>query len=441
MEAGDRIIDTHWRCKCKQIDLFVAKLAAKTVDPAPDAFTLIQGGPGGSSVDMAIGFRQVLDMIRSERDVIIMDQRGTGRSNKLACDTDPEPSSFDLEKIAETTLTCRAKLAQNDLTAYTTSVAVQDLEALRLAAGYQQLSIYGVSYGTRVAQHYLRRYPSHTRAIIIDGVADIGLNLAGAEIARRSQDAFDDIVKRCKDTESCASEFGDIEVKFSELRARLSAQPQELVFSHPRTSKPHNYTFTQYDLLGAVRLMPYSTEGLALLPMLISQAHAGNYQPLAANIVSSNESLEETFATGMHNSVVCTEDAPFVKPGARAAAKDTYFGSIMIDALNTTCEHWPVGLMDDDFLNPFESDVPVLILSGETDPITPPENGQRAAEMFGNSKHLVVPSHGHGVIGRGCVPFLLRDFLTNANFDELNTDCIERERAMPFFIDASGPTP
>ena len=138
----------------KQIDLFVAKLAAKTVDPAPDAFTLIQGGPGGSSVDMAIGFRQVLDMIRSERDVIIMDQRGTGRSNKLACDTDPEPSSFDLGKIAETTLTCRAKLAENDLTAYTTSVAVQDLEALRLAAGYQQLSIYGVSYGTRVAQHY-----------------------------------------------------------------------------------------------------------------------------------------------------------------------------------------------------------------------------------------------------------------------------------------------
>lgn len=425
----------------KSIDLFVAKLAAKTVEPASDAFTVIQGGPGGSSIDMAVGLGQVLDMIRSKRDVIVIDQRGTGRSNKLACDIDDKPGDFNLEKVAKLTKACTRKLAKNDLSAYTTSVAVQDLEALRVAAGYEQLSVYGVSYGTRVAQHYLRRFPKQTRTLIIDGVADIGLNLAGAEIARRSQEAFNNIVKRCTATQSCASEFGDIKEKFSQLRARLIAEPQKLSFAHPRTGKKHDYTLTQYDLLGAVRLMPYSTEGLALLPMLIAQAHAGNYIPLAASIVSTNEMFGDAFATGMHNSVVCTEDAPFVKPGARAAAKDTYFGSLMIDAMSTTCAHWPKGLIDDDFLEPFNSDTPVLILSGETDPITPPTNGHRAAEMFSNSKHLVVPSHGHGVIGRGCVPFLVRDFLVNADFDELNTKCIERERAMPFFIDASGPKP
>ena len=425
----------------KKIDLFVTKLSAKTVDPAQDAFTLIQGGPGGSSVDMAITLAQMLDMVRNKRDVIIIDQRGTGRSNKLACDVNEPSGSFDLKKIAEQTKACRAKLAANDLTAYTTSVAVQDLEAMRVAAGYEQLSLYGVSYGTRVAQHYMRRYPEQTRALIIDGVADVGLNLAGAEIARRSQDAFDNIVTRCAKAEGCTSEHGDLKVKFSELRARLAKQPQKLVFSHPRTGKQHTHTLTQYDLLGVVRLLPYSTEGTALLPMMIAQAHAGNYTPLAANVISNNEMLENSFATGMHNSVVCTEDAPFVKQGARAATKNAYFGSMMIDAISTSCAHWPRGLMDDDFLEPFDSDAPVLVLSGETDPITPPENGKRAAKMFSNSKHLIVPAQGHGVVGRGCVPFLVRDFLTNAEFDELNTECIERERAMPFFVDVIGPKP
>ncbi len=425
----------------RKIDLFVAKLAAKTVEPAADAFTVIQGGPGGSSIDMAINFRQVLDMVRAKRDVLIVDQRGTGRSNKLACDIDQDPGDFDLEKTAALAKACAAKLSDNNLSAYTTSVAVQDLDAVREAAGYEQLSVYGVSYGTRVAQHYLRRFPEQTRALIIDGVADIGLNLAGAEIARRSQDAFDAMVARCNATPSCVGEFGDIKQKFSELRERLSKQTQALSFPHPLSGKPHTYTLTQYDLLGAVRLMPYSTEGISLLPMRIAQAHAGNYIPLAAASVISNESFADAFATGMHNSVVCTEDAPFVKPNAVDATKHTYFGSMMIDAIQVSCAHWPKGIIDDDFREPFTSDKPVLILSGETDPITPPTNGDRAATMFTNSVHLTVPSHGHGVLGRGCVPFLVRDFLVDLRFEDLNSECIQREEAMPFFIDATGPKP
>jgi len=428
----------------KSIDLFVAKLPSSSPTPEDDAFTIIQGGPGGSSVDMAIGFRQALEFIRAKRDVLIVDQRGTGRSNKLQCDTpgdDQLSSTFDRELTLKLTRECVAKLSDSDLRFYTTSVAVQDLDAVRRAAGYSQLTVYGVSYGTRVAQHYLRRYPDSTRAIIIDGVVDIGLNLAGAEIARRSQDAFDGMVNRCNQTPSCVEQFGDIALKFSELRQRLIKDPVALQLFHPLTGKQVDYTVSETDLLAAVRFMPYATESIALLPMLIARAYAGDYVPLAAQGITVNETLGDEFATGMHNSVMCAEDTPFVEENAADRTANTYFGSDMIDGLAAVCEVWPRGFIDPDFRNALNSDKPVLVLSGETDPITPPANGERAARMFNNSKHLVVPSHGHGVIGRGCVPFLVRDFVASANLDEIKSGCIERERAMPFFIDTTGPTP
>lgn len=426
----------------KTIELFVTKLPSSSPNPEADAFTIIQGGPGGSSVDMAISYHNFLELVRKKRDVIVIDQRGTGRSNKLNCDFDDEPPiDFDPVYNKQNTLKCVDKLKESDLSAYTTSVAVQDLEAMRVAGGYSQLSLYGVSYGTRVAQHYLRRYPQSTRTIIIDGVVDIGLNLAGAEIARRSQDAFDQMAHRCNTNEACSKQFGNIKTTFTELRARLKSQPVEIATAHPLTGKIETVTLSDNDLLVAVRLMPYSTEGISLLPLLIHNAHQGNYAPLAAQSLLTTESLSQSFAMGMHNSVMCTEDAPYVSVKASENAKDTYFGSLMIDNMRVTCENWPKGIIDDDFLNKFDSDKPVLILSGETDPITPPANGQRAADMFSNAKHIIVPAHGHGVVGRGCMPYLVDDFLINLNFEELKTDCITREQALPFFIDSMGPKP
>ena len=428
----------------KTIDLFVAKLPSLSPSPAADAFTIIQGGPGGSSVDLAINFKAFLDIVRAKRDVIVIDQRGTGRSNKLNCDIDSNESatnSFDPIITAKLTRDCIAKLTQHDLGAYTTSVAVQDLEALRMAAGYQQLSLYGVSYGTRVAQHYLRRFPQQTRTIIIDGVVDIGLNLAGAEIALRSQNAFDQMVKRCNETASCVSQFGNIKQQFKSLRQRLKSQTIKVTVAHPNTGEKQAVTLTESTLLIAVRLMPYSTESLSLLPLLINSAFNGNYTPLATQSITDTDNLTKGFAIGMHNSVMCTEDTPFVASNAAEQTKNTYFGSLMVDSMRITCQLWPKGIIDDDFLEPFESDVPVLILSGETDPITPPANGERAASMFQNSKHIIVPAHGHGVVGRGCVPFLVNDFLDDTNLDTLKTDCIKREHALPFFINTSGPKP
>jgi len=427
----------------RMIDLFVTKLPSRSTTPAADAFTLIQGGPGASSIDMAIMFHPLLEPILAERDVIVVDQRGTGRSNKLACPEMEEVDSFSFNptKAAQYAKNCLNSHAESDTRYYTTSIAVQDLDAVREAAGYQQLTLYGVSYGTRVVQHYLRRFPAQTRAAILDGVAHVGLNLAGGEIARQSQAAFNGVADRCNATPSCANQFGDIRVKFKALQHRLKTSSIKTSLAHPQTGKSEAITFTDNHLYTSIRMLPYSTEGASLMPLMIAEAYDGNYTPIAAQTLMLNQSFSESFAIGMQNAVMCAEDYPYIETSDIENLDDTYFGNATIEATNVACTHWPRGAIDDDFREPFDSDKPVLILSGETDPITPPANGEVAANMLSNSKHIVVPAHGHGVLQRGCIPALVREFIENISLSDLNTQCIKRERAMPFFVESTGPKP
>ncbi|MFT5572999.1 MAG: pimeloyl-ACP methyl ester carboxylesterase [Cryomorphaceae bacterium] len=427
----------------KQIQLSIIKLPSRSAQPKADAFTLIQGGPGGSSISMAIAYDALLEGVRTDRDVLVVDQRGTGRSNILAC-PELEPDSFigdfDVDEIKKHSEACVQSI-DSDLRYYTTSIAVQDLDAVRAAAGYPRLTIYGVSYGTRVAQHYLRRFEKNTRAVILDGVAHVGLNLAGGEIARQSQIAFDTLAKRCAESTECKDQFGDIKLKLGELLIRLDKQAVELRIADPISGEMVDKKLVAEDVLGVIRLMAYSTEQNALLPMLISYAHAGNYHPLAAQSLMIGEDFLKDYATGMNNTVMCAEDQPYVSAFDLTDLENTYLGDKMAQAIKAICSVWPRGPIDEDFHQPFSSSVPVLILSGETDPITPPSNGEYAHDMFSNSKHIIVPSHGHGVWTRGCVPQLSLNFIEQASFEDINTACIERENAMPFFNNTAGPKP
>ena len=427
----------------RRIALSVIKLPSHSPEPEPDAFTVIQGGPGGSSIDFAVAYSRVFEEIRKKRDIIVIDQRGTGRSNKLTCELPEElRNTFNLDLIQKATQKCLNELSkENDLRYYTTSIAVDDLEALRIAAGYSQLNLYGVSYGTRVVLHFLKKYPSSARTAVIDGVVQTGLNLAGGEIARRWEDSFEALNNRCQNEPSCANTHGDLYEQYQVLEERFKAAPVTVTVPHPTTGKATEYTFGEHTLFGAMRLMAYSTEQLALIPLLLSEAVKENYNFAAAQSLLMEANFADQFATGMHNSVVCTEDAPFVTADNKAQAKNTIVGEMMSDILMNSCSVWPKGYMDQDFLEPFSTEIPVLILSGETDPITPPENGEIAAEQLGNTKHIEVPAHGHGVVARGCVPNLVGLFVTNASFEMVDDTCTKRERPSPFFNTLTGPTP
>ncbi len=427
----------------KTIELFVARIPARNANPEPDPFTVIQGGPGGSSVDLYISQRGAFAEIRNRRDILLVDQRGTGRSNKLSCpvpDAETMASTIEPEAMRRLAEECLPTLS-GDPRYYTTSIAVQDLDAVREAAGYEQLNIYGVSYGTRVAQHYLRRFPERTRAVIIDGVAPVDWVLGGGDVARFSQRAFDAMQSRCNEDTACRERFGDLSEKFAAVRERLALDPQPVSLPHPSSGELITETVYETHLLMVARLFPYSTEQLALLPLLIDEAYKGNYQPLAAQAASMSDTFDDWLAMGMHNAVVCAEDLPFLNRFVQQDLDQTYLGRTVVDGLRAVCDVWPRGVTDEDFKEPFESTVPVLILSGETDPITPPDNGDEALKMLANARHLTVPAHGHGVIGRGCVPQLAAQFVNSADHNALDPSCIERERPMPFFFSFAGPQP
>ena len=415
------------------IEIFVARVAALSAEPRPDPLLLIAGGPGQSTVDFYLQLRGAFEQARRDRDIVLVDQRGTGRSAEgFACEAPDDLSldTTDSDVLARVIDGCVADL-KHDPRFYTTSVAVRDLDAVRAALGIESWNVYGVSYGTRVAQHYLRQYPERVRSVVLDGVVPPPLAL-GPDVAREAQRALEQIFARCAADAACGSRFAALPQLFTEVLARLDAGVAD------ETDPP---PLTALELRALVRFMSYSAATVALLPVLISEAHAGNYAPLAGQARTLLRELPESLSFPMSNSVTCTEDVPYAD-GATGDLAATYLGTAIMDALKQICARWPVGSIDASFKTPVVSDTPVLLLSGEYDPITPPAYAERVkAEGLGNSAHLVGRGQGHGLVGVGCVPRILRSFLEDPAPAMLDAGCLELEPPTPFFLTLLGPAP
>lgn len=421
------------------LELAVAKLAATNPNPQADAFTVIQGGPGMSSIDLYMSKRQAFAQIRRHRDVLLIDQRGTGRSHAFLCPMD-NLATADMSPQAAQRLAIEClQQFDGDAAFYTTAQAVEDLEALRVAAGYPSYTIYGVSYGTRVALEYLRAYPGKVRALLLDGLVAPTVYLAGNEIAIRSQQAFDRLVARCEKTPVCLTAHGDLRAAFVDVREQLRLAPVLVTLEHPVSGRRIERQVGEADLLGAMRLMPYASESLALLPLLLTQAKQGHYAMLAAQAVLLEEQFVDHYAVGMNNSVVCTEDYPYLRDTEQQAVA-SYFGDTMAEMLTAVCEVWPRGSDYTASRELFNSDVPALLMSGEVDPITPPSNAEIVADMLSNVRHVVVPGQGHGVFDRGCMIQLVSNFVERPEFAQFDASCVEREIPFPLFMDTAGPT-
>jgi len=424
-----------------RITLRVAVIAAENPKAKADAFTVINGGPGGSSVDLYADMAAAFSAIHRERDIVVMDQRGTGASNPLDC---PALEAASLEEqpdlVATAAKDCLAAL-NADPRFYTTSVAVRDLEALREALGYPSFNVYGVSYGTRVAQHYARRYPSSVRTLIIDGVVPPDIPL-GPNAALNAQRVLDRLFDRCAADTQCASRFPEPAVQLHALTARLQAGAIPLELAHPVSGHKVPIELGYPFLPLTLRMLSYAPETASLLPLIIDEAEARlNYTPLAANALRLESELRRGLRIGMHNAVVCTEDIPFLGEVDESALAATYMGAGQVTSLQAICQVWPAGLMDPDLREALTVDIPTLILSGEEDPITPPDYGERVHAHLENSLHLVARGQGHGVAPRGCLPKLIGEFVDAADLAALDASCVDRFDYSPFFLNLMGPIP
>lgn len=426
-----------------EIALKVAVVPALNLTPEPDPVVPIAGGPGQGSIQFYTSYSHAFADVRRNRDILLVDQRGTGESSRMDCPVDDDlvEGQYSTELTIEYTNDCLAQLPF-DPRFFTTSVAVTDLEAVRVALGYPKLNVYGVSYGSRVAQHFARRFPGSTRTVILDGVAPPQLSL-GPEIATESQRAVDNILARCADDEDCNARFPDIQATFSKILADLTASPVIISVPDPGNGRPEDVTFGRGEFAVAIRLLAYHPNSMALMPLLIHEAGRGNYVPLGSQYKMTMLAMNDMLAMGMHNAVLCTEDIPFLDKSSidYEAIEASYMGPLQLNALEAICSVWPDGPIDEAFKVPLTTDIPVLLLSGDADPITPPRYAEMAAVDLSNARHLVGRHQGHGQIGVGCTRRVFAAFVDAADPAGLDAECLERSFVMPFFLDFSGPSP
>ena len=427
----------------RKIRLHIALVPAVDETAAGSPLALLAGGPGQSAQDLYTSVAPALSRVREKHPILLVDQRGTGRSNRLSCEQQEEidDQEWSVELLRKVVGECLEAL-DTDPRYYTTSVAVRDLDEVRQALGFEQLNLLGGSYGTRVALHYLRRYPQATRAVIIDGVVSADLAL-GPGIAIDAQRALDLAFARCAADPACHEAFPDPAADVKSLQEQLAKEPVSVTLPDPLTGKMLHKRLDENQFVGALRMLTYSSETVALIPLLLSEAASGNPAPLLAQSLMITGSIGEMLALGMHNAIICTEDVPFLDDpdSYTPQLEKTFLGTIMLDGMIAICDVWPAGVIDDDFKTPVVSDVPVLLLSGEADPVTPPVYARRAKKTLSNSRHLELAGQGHGQISTGCLPQLLGEFIANPDPQALDESCIERAEPVGFFLDFNGPSP
>jgi len=429
----------------RSIDLALAWIPVEA-EAEPDPVFMVAGGPGQSARASYPMVAPAFSDIARSRHILLLDQRGTGGSNPLHCEQDENLDALltmdDLtrEKLMDLARECREELEQQaDLRFYTTSEAVFDLDFVRRAIGAEALNLVGVSYGTRVAQQYAKTYPEHTRSILLDSVVPPGLPL-GQEHAVNLQQALDAHFARCRDTPACAEAFGDPRARLDDIAATLRAGDLDTVrYRDPTTGEWREEQPTFDHLAGVLRMYAYSPLTASALALVIHQASEGDYTALLAMARMMARDLSGQMAAGMHNSVICTEDADDLEPSDRG--EGTVLGNEFIEHLQAICAVWPRGARPEDFRRSLTGDLPVLLVSGEYDPVTPPRYGDEVAASLDNARHLVLPGQGHSVMSVGCTPELAAQFIEQADASGLDAACLERLAAPPPFSGLHGWEP
>ena len=424
----------------RKIPLKIVVLPALGNEPKSDPVFFLAGGPGMGAADIAAGVKPAFSRIQSDRDIVLVDQRGTGASNPLKCELD-EDSLEDLSKADEAPLDkYRACLEGYDADPrlYTTSIAMDDLDDVRQFLGYGAINIYGGSYGTRAALVYLRRHAEHVRTVVLDGVAPPDMRLP-LYLPRDGQRALELLISDCEADAACLERFPGFRENVASVFARLDAAPAVVELIHPRTGEPAEVTVKRALVANITFSALYSPLFSSLLPNLLERAGEGDFQGLVA-LAYANEGLTDKLSQGMFFSVVCSEDAPRITPEQiERESAGTFLGGRSSQMRLEPCAFWPKGEVTREYYEPVAADAPVLILSGKLDPVTPPVWGERVLEHLPNARHIVVPGTGHGTLGQGCVSRLVRQFLDNANAGELDAGCVEQVRRPPFFVNNVGP--
>jgi pimeloyl-ACP methyl ester carboxylesterase len=427
----------------RTIDLNVVVVPALDSTSLEEPLFDLAGGPGVAATAAAGFYANEGKEYRRHRDVVLVDQRGTGNSNPLtAAPRTRSPQDYLTEMYpVEYVKTLRKALEQRaDLTQYTTSIAMDDLDDVRAWLGYDRINLFGLSYGTRAVLVYMRQHPDRVRSAILVGVAPTYLKMP-LHHARAAQRAMELLLEECASDTACHQAFPQLKQEWEEVLARLGQEPARVEYSPPDKSAKVLVEIQRDIFAEKLRNRMYSRENAKGIPLIIHQAAQGDFASFLKDVIPADRSVPDFIADGMYLSVTCAEDTPFIdQDEARRANAGNPFGNYRVFQQIRACSMWPQGKIPDGYHQPVTSNSPVLIFSGYMDPVTPPERGEEVASHLPNSRHVIIPHGGHGIEGLTnieCLDKLMLEFLSKGNAKELDTTCVERVLSPPFVIKES----
>jgi pimeloyl-ACP methyl ester carboxylesterase len=423
-------------------------IVIKAKHPSNHAIAWNPGGPGASSTasanDIADGaFPRELSALRDGYDVLLLDNRGTGKSAPQLCDFAPadSPEPYFMRLWPDALVRgCRAKLARTaNLSLYTTSMAADDLDDVRAALGYPQLVLDGGSYGTRFYLDYARRHPASVESIVLDGVAPPGLLIIPLEDAQGAQDAMTRVIAECRAEAACHAHFPSLAARFDALVRRFDHGPLRVPLQAATTKRVRFVRLSKEVFADRLRQLLYYPESAAYAPFIIDRAYLRDYAPLATMVEMVTQGLAQELANGLNLSVTCAEDLPFVteRDVARTSA-NSFEGDLRVRAQQRACRIWNVTPAPRSFVQPVRSDAPILMISGTDDPTSPPAFAEAALRYLPNARILLVRNAGHGT-ETPCGDRLIVEFIRARSAKDLDLQsCASEYHRPPFATSMAG---
>ena len=419
--------------KGRKIGLNIVILPALGPDKAPDPIFFFGGGPGEGITTEAAGYAQWREA-RQKRDIVLVDQRGTGGSNNLDCDLYGSP--MDLRKAAgevfppDAVRACREKLEKvADLRLYTTAPGMDDIDEVRQWLGYGKINLSGGSYGTRAVQVYMKRHPESVRTALLVAVAPVNEHLP-LHHAYAGQRAIDLLFAECAADAACHAAFPDPKKELKAIMDRVD-QGVTVTLTDPRTKEKVEVRPTHGLVAEGIRFLMYGQAGNTL-PLQIHQAAKGDLASIVQMAIDRRMELDDILALGMFFSVTCAEDLPFIDDATAAReTRGTLLGDYRIRTQKAACAEWPRGEIPADLHELARTDVPVLLIAGERDPVTPPEFAERVAKQLPNHRLVLVPRGSHGGAG-DCTNRMVLEFIDKASVKGLDTSCLQKLPATEF---------
>ncbi len=419
----------------RRIHLNIVLLPSTNPKPMPDPLFYLAGGPGGAATVYA--GEAFMNNLRRNRDVVLVDQRGTGQSNPLNC---PSPGSRDDMRgyfgeplSSEQIRACRAELEKTaDLTMYTTSIAMDDLDDVRVALGYDRINVYGGSYGSTTSLVYLRQHGQHVRSVAIFGVAPPSAKIP-LSFSKGVQDAVNRLIADCASNSTCNGAYPDVAGDLKKVLQQFDKGPVEVEATNVYTGVSQKVLVHRDAFVDGIRQLLYSPNATAALPALFHLGAGGNLGPLVGTMFQVISQIDSRIARGMQLSVICAEDVPFItSEEIKTTSANSFYGDARVRPTVRACAEWPRMKVSESFLEPVKSDVPVLLVAGALDPVTPPWLAEIVAKTLSRSRLVVVRNATHN--SYECIENLIADFIDKGTTEGLDVSCIEQIKRPPFTI-------